>query len=77
MGRTVGDCLTNAWQGSGWSGRAAWGERVRQELMRQAFDGVIVFGGDTVYGVHAALGYAPYEARGEGSRPGVRRVHIM
>jgi uncharacterized protein YgbK (DUF1537 family) len=46
------------------------GESVRRELIRQPCDGVILFGGDTAYGVHSVLGLAPYEAIGEVA-PGV------
>jgi uncharacterized protein YgbK (DUF1537 family) len=55
------------------------GECVRRELMRQPFDGVMVLGGDTAYGIHAALGLAPYDSIGEVA-PGVpisRSNHLI
>lgn len=52
-------------EGSGIARAQRVGECVRRELIGQPFDGVTVFGGDTAYGVHAALGFAPYEAIGE------------
>lgn len=41
------------------------GERVRSVLSSGAFDALIVFGGDTAYGIHRALGSLPFEPLGE------------
>lgn len=69
--------FTNGWmlfeeavEGAGVTRARMLGECVRRALDTQQFDGVIVFGGDTTFGVHAALGFAPFQAIGEVA-PGV------
>ena len=34
-------------------------------LKAESFDALIVFGGDTAFGVHRALGCKPFDSRGE------------
>jgi len=41
------------------------GERVREILEESAFDGLVVFGGDTAFGIHSALGGLAFESLGE------------
>jgi len=41
------------------------GERVRNLLAQSEFDGVVVFGGDTAFGIHHALGHPPFDPYGE------------
>lgn len=46
------------------------GDHVRRILDAESFDAIIVFGGDTAFGVHRVLGSAPFEVIGE-IMPGV------
>jgi D-threonate/D-erythronate kinase len=48
----------------------AVGDAVQQVLKRHAFDAIIVFGGDTAYGIHEALGSDDFDSCGE-VMPGV------
>jgi uncharacterized protein YgbK (DUF1537 family) len=57
--------LDDAVEGTGLARARLLGDRVRRELKREAFDAVVVFGGDTAFGLHAALGFAPFAAIGE------------
>jgi D-threonate/D-erythronate kinase len=57
-------------KGSGRERASQVGERVRRILAAARFDAVVVFGGDTAFGIHRALGSDPFEAIGE-IAPGV------
>jgi uncharacterized protein YgbK (DUF1537 family) len=52
-------------EGSGVERARCVGECFRRALNHEPLDAVIVFGGDTAFGVHAALGFAPFESIGE------------
>ncbi len=41
------------------------GERIRKRIESSPVDALIVFGGDTAFGIHSALGSHPFEAYGE------------
>jgi uncharacterized protein YgbK (DUF1537 family) len=41
------------------------GERIRQRIEDSPVDALVVFGGDTAFGIHSALGAHPFEAYGE------------
>lgn len=41
------------------------GECVQRLLITHQFDGLVVFGGDTAFGIHQALGSPPFEPYGE------------
>jgi uncharacterized protein YgbK (DUF1537 family) len=43
----------------------AVGDDVKRVLNHGAFDAIIVFGGDTAYGIHEALGSHDFDSRGE------------
>jgi uncharacterized protein YgbK (DUF1537 family) len=62
--------LGETMDGSGSERALLVGEYVRRILSSEDFDAVIVFGGDTAFGIHRALGSAPFEAIGE-IAPGV------
>jgi uncharacterized protein YgbK (DUF1537 family) len=57
-------------EGSGTERAARVGECVRRVLKMHNFDAVIIFGGETAFGIHRALGAEPFEALGE-IEPGV------
>jgi uncharacterized protein YgbK (DUF1537 family) len=57
-------------EGSGAERARHTGNCVRRILSSSRFDALIVFGGDTVFGIHQALGAPPFEALGE-IAPGV------
>ena len=59
-------------QVEGWGRERALqiGERVLRTLASARFDAVLVFGGDTAFGIHCALGSLPVDAIGE-IAPGV------
>jgi uncharacterized protein YgbK (DUF1537 family) len=57
-------------EGSGTQRAGRVGESVKRVLKTSAFDAVIVFGGETAFGIHQALGSVPFEAIGE-IAPGV------
>ena len=57
-------------EGSGVERAARVGECVRKTLDMEIFDAAIVFGGETAFGIHRALGAEPFEAIGE-IEPGV------
>jgi uncharacterized protein YgbK (DUF1537 family) len=52
-------------EGSGSERALAAGHCVRRILASSPFDALIVFGGDTAFGMHRALGALPFEAIGE------------
>lgn len=52
-------------EGSGGPRALHVGECVRRTLAAARFDAVVVFGGDTAFGIHLALGSNPFEAIGE------------
>jgi uncharacterized protein YgbK (DUF1537 family) len=65
-------CLNSPWRilddDPGLAGleRAHWiGERVRRELTACATDALVVFGGDTAFGIHQAIGADPFEPLAE------------
>jgi uncharacterized protein YgbK (DUF1537 family) len=71
------NCFDGGWRlfdsdpGGGGSERARrTGELVRSALEISPVDALIVFGGDTAFGIHRALGGQPFESWGEVS-PGV------
>jgi uncharacterized protein YgbK (DUF1537 family) len=55
-------------QGSGVERAQRTGEHVRRILCGSQFDGIIVFGGDTAFGIHRACGSLPFEPLGEVAR---------
>ena len=57
-------------EGSGSPRAFEIGECVRRMLAAARFDAVVVFGGETAFGIHRALGAVPFEAIGE-IAPGV------
>jgi D-threonate/D-erythronate kinase len=46
------------------------GECVRKRLQQERFDAIVVFGGDTAFGIHTVLGGQPFDGIGEVA-PGV------
>jgi uncharacterized protein YgbK (DUF1537 family) len=62
--------LEEAVEGSGSERAARVGGCVRRILSDEAFDALIVFGGETAFGIHQALSSLPFEAIGE-LEPGV------
>ncbi len=74
-------CFEGGWRyfddapGSGGRDRAGQtGERVRGLIAASPVDALVVFGGDTAFGIHRALGGRPFEVWGE-VLPGVPLSH--
>lgn len=52
-------------EGSGMERAINTGKRVCRALDSSHFDAVLVFGGDTAFGIHRSLGASPFESKGE------------
>lgn len=64
---STGNWFPFSYQGpeSGMARAHAIGARIKQLLEKSSFDAIIVVGGDTACGIHAALGGADFESCGE------------
>jgi D-threonate/D-erythronate kinase len=62
--------LTEPIEGSGVDRALQTGQCVRKMLDSAHFDALVVFGGDTAFGIHKSLGAGPFEPQGE-IAPGV------
>ena len=52
-------------QGYGWERALCTGKEVKSRLLGSPLDALVVFGGDTAFGIHQALGAEPFDSLGE------------
>ncbi len=58
-------CFEDHAEGTGMDRARKTGERVREVLQTMPVDGICVFGGDTAFGIHQALGARQFDSYGE------------